>query len=115
MATSNEPRPQRLCDLCYQVDDHPRHVINGPGQGGPVDNDRIPDGTPASAIAELLNPNSSVRHLDCCAEAGCPICQATEQVTGGARGAKLIKAIVDDGVLADFDPSTVPGAEMVGA
>lgn len=58
-------RPQRFCDVCKQVDDHPRHV-NPPNAPG------------------------STRHLDCCAEAGCEVCQATEEEYGRRRGQELI-------------------------
>lgn len=66
---ANQSRPLRVCDVCNQADDHPRHVQ--PIRGG----------------------TNLVRHLDCCAAKGCGICQATEAVTAGARGDKLLKAI----------------------
>lgn len=62
-------RPRRFCDVCTQVDDHPRHVQSQKG-GAPL-----------------------VRHLDCCAAQGCEVCQTTEAVTGGARGKKLLEKI----------------------
>ena len=54
-------RPIRPCDVCGQYDDHPRHVQKG-----------------------------MIRHLDCCAASGCPVCAETETVTEGRRGQDLI-------------------------
>lgn len=91
-------RLPRLCDVCGQLDDHPRHVTAVPiGYDGAVPDDafldRLPDGAPARAIAELMDPSTLVRHLDCCAAAGCESCQQAEQVNGGLRGAKLVAKI----------------------
>lgn len=59
-------RPLRLCDVCGQLDDHPRHVQN-------------------------LGPRGTViRHMDCCASRGCETCAETEKANGGKRGQKLI-------------------------
>lgn len=57
----------RICDVCRQIDDHPRHV-QGDGSGGVV----------------------KIRHLDCCAAEGCETCQGTEIETEGRRGQELI-------------------------
>lgn len=59
-------RPLRVCDVCNQADDHPRHV-----QGRP--------GLPALT-----------RHMDCCASEGCEVCAGTEKANKGLRGQKLI-------------------------
>lgn len=75
---SKTERPLRVCDVCNQADDHPRHVQ--PVRGG------VP----------------LVRHMDCCAARGCGICQATEAVTAGARGDELL-ATIRSGVLDDLD------------
>lgn len=56
-------RPTRGCNVCGQVDDHPRHV------------------------------DVNIRHIDCCAAAGCATCKATEAATKGERGPALLKAI----------------------
>lgn len=61
-----DERPQRSCDLCGLIDDHPRHVL-------------------------VLEPGvAQVAHLDCCAANGCPVCQASEEANGGRRGDELI-------------------------
>ena len=58
-------RSERPCTACGQVDDHPRHT----------------DGF-----------GDQMRHLDCCAAAGCPdgSCDSILAKAGGARGAELI-------------------------
>lgn len=94
MATNTE-RPLRLCDVCGQLDDHPRHVQGlppGSTDGTPTKEflDSLAPGAPVSAIAELLNPLTIVRHMDCCAAQGCEICAATEQEYGARRGQALI-------------------------
>ena len=59
-------RPVRFCDACKQYDNHPRHAHGNPLAGG------------------------WLRHMDCCASLGCPVCQETEAANAGARGAELI-------------------------
>lgn len=54
-------RPLRFCDVCKQVDDHPRHVQTG-----------------------------KTLHMDCCAAEGCGTCAGTEVLYGGRRGQELI-------------------------
>jgi hypothetical protein len=97
------PRHLRVCDVCGGVDDHPHHVEHYdpprpdlvPGQDFL---DRLGE-VPAGAMTELLNPATRSRHMDCCAEAGCATCNATEATHGGAkRGADLI-AHIDSGAV----------------
>jgi len=66
------PRVERGCDACGQVDDHPRHVRYDPASG-----------------------NDQIRHLDCCAQAGCPdgSCPEILARVGDVRGASLISAL----------------------
>ena len=97
-------RPLRFCDVCLELDDHPRHVqAVAADQRNEVPAGDIPAG-PATAVAQLLSPTTVIRHLNCCAEQGCSTCSATEQVTAGARGAELTAAILG-GALDGF---TVP-------
>ncbi len=60
-------RQLRVCDVCNQADDHPRHVQRS------EDERRV-----------------LTRHMDCCAAAGCDICAATEVEYGQRRGQELI-------------------------
>lgn len=74
-------RPVRVCDLCGQSDDHPRHVVaHGPGGAGPPDQllirqviaaRGVSDEVKAQAVADLADTTLRQAHLDCCAEAGC--------------------------------------------
>ena len=108
-------RPLRFCDVCGQLDDHPRHVIDGVTTGKPSDEWLAgidTNGAPVQAIAQLVNPSTLVRHIDCCAAAGCPVCQGTEALTDGHRGDELLAAL-QSGVLDDFEPPELP-AEMMG-
>ena len=95
---AEEIRPKRLCDVCSKLDDHPRHVQAVPvGTEGVVPNDAfldgLPDGVPARAIAELMDPTTVVRHMDCCASRGCNICMEVLDVAKAAHGAALTKAL----------------------
>lgn len=80
-------RPLRVCDLCGQVDDHPRHSIAGtvPGQGnfGPSSEEigarvvravnAAPEDQRSRLLRDFYDTTTSDRHLDCCAAAGCPL------------------------------------------
>lgn len=118
MTTAAEPRRLRLCDVCGGLDDHPRHVTGLPGgaTGGAPDQaflDALPDGCPAYAIAELLDPTTYVRHMDCCAAQGCSICKETEAVHGGLRGDALLENILGGAVdhLSDSGPHVAAATE----
>lgn len=98
MTDIGDGRPLRVCDICGQVDDHPRHVIAGPD---PNTFPRVPDDIVDKVLAaapeqdrgrllrDLLDTGSSDRHLDCCRQAGCPdgscdlVTQGAEQLRGG--------------------------------
>lgn len=99
-------RPFRGCDVCGQCDRHPRHVYGvGPDHPDAVPSDefmaalleRLPNGTPpadvASAVKGLLDPFTLIRHMDCCAAAGCPdgTCVARLEQVGDLRGDKLVR------------------------
>lgn len=91
----SDDRPLRFCDVCGGLDDHPRHVIALPRdstEGTPSKEflDSLDSGAPVSAVAELMNPTTTVRHMDCCAEQGCEVCRATEEEYGRRRGQELI-------------------------
>lgn len=106
-------RVQRLCDVCGQLDDHPRHVTAvGPDTPGAVPDNTflssLPDGTPALAIAELLDPTTVVRHMDCCAAAGCGVCSnVIAAAPKGATGDKLTQHLTSGAVniLSDSQPT----------
>lgn len=92
-------RHQRLCDVCGQLDDNPRHVqAVGPDHPGAVPSDAfingLPDGVPARAVAELMDPTTLVRHMDCCGAAGCSLCQDVLAAAGAAHGDALTEALV---------------------
>lgn len=102
MTDIGEGRPLRVCDLCGQVDDHPRHVIAGAMRDAfPRVADEVIEQVLANApehergrlLRELLDTASSDRHLDCCREAGCPDASC-DLVTAGAEhltGAELLE------------------------
>lgn len=95
--TTPDVRVKRLCDVCFQVDDHPRHVQFVTEGGVPTQAElaRIPDGTPAAAIAEILDPTTVVRHFDCCK---CESCAVQLNLAGPrVRGAKLLAHIQNNG------------------
>jgi hypothetical protein len=86
--------PLRYCDVCFKIDEAPRHVVDGVRDNVPTEDQlaSLPPGPP-SAGAQLMNPNTRVRHIDCCAAQGCEVCQATEALTGGARDDDLLIAL----------------------
>ena len=108
--------PYRVCDLCGQVDDHPRHVIAGVIDGvHPVDEvlrqaviDNLGELFSAGKVtveqvlrvgADYTDTTSSDRHLDCCAAAGCPTGTCAGQVVGadGKTGAAMRRHLLKAG------------------
>jgi hypothetical protein len=95
MSNIGNGRVLRVCDLCGQVDDHPRHVIAGSEAGKfplPVgDMARLVMQNSANLsveeqnrlLTDLIDTSSSDRHLDCCATAGCPTNTCGPQVADG--------------------------------
>ena len=74
-----EQRPVRMCDSCGGVDTAPRHVHGvGPGQSptDPAVADKAlanaGDAHRAAILQQILNTDTQVKHLDCCASDGCP-------------------------------------------
>lgn len=114
-----QQRLRRLCDVCGQLDDHPRHVQAVPdGTEGTVPSTEflqsLPDGAPALAIAELMDPTTVVRHMDCCASKGCRLCLDTLEAAGGAHGAKLITALTGGAADNLGTPTTVVKLQKEG-
>lgn len=117
MPTTNigDGRALRVCDLCGQVDDHPRHVIAGHDAEAfprPFDDivNRVLEAAPsaerARLVRELTDTSSSDRHLDCCAQAGCPTDTCGPQVAGaeGKTGAAMLRHLTgQDDPFADRD------------
>lgn len=74
-------RPLRICDVCGEVDDLPRHVVaHSPGEV-PVNTDLVvtiasrDDLDPVvreSIVADIIDTSLELRHMHCCAGAGCP-------------------------------------------
>ena len=100
--TTPDTRVQRLCDVCFQVDDHPRHVTYVLDGGVPTAAELAAidarTDIPASALREVLDPTTVVRHMDCCASRGCPTCAAQlKLVPRGAKGSKLLGHIQANG------------------
>lgn len=68
-AEIGDGRPRRFCDICTQADDHPRHVV------------------------VLEDGSTQTRHLDCCADSGCPdgSCVQVREGAEDLRGAALLE------------------------
>lgn len=96
-------RVLKVCDVCGGVDDHPRHVIAGTTAGvfepDPSVVRKVAQNAPADEVdrlvADVLDTSSQERHLDCCAEVGCPTgsCNDILAAAGSRRGAALLKHI----------------------
>jgi hypothetical protein len=98
----NDERPLRFCDVCGQLDDHPRHVVQLVGdatEGTPSDEflaGLTMGDAPVYAVKQLVDGTFTCRHMDCCAANGCPTCQATEAEYGERRGQKLIDHLAEE-------------------
>lgn len=91
-------RAMRLCDMCGGYDDFPRHVTSLPEPSAEAVPTReflsaLPSGVDALAVAELMDATTFVRHMNCCANAGCAACTAVVAACGGAEGQDLTDAI----------------------
>lgn len=94
-------RPVRGCDICAQVDNHPRHVMGVPADfPGAVPSDDVLDrleqaGIPGRALREQLDPLTVVRHFDCCAQVGCldGSCDQVLAEAGDKRREALVKHV----------------------
>lgn len=97
-----EDRPVRGCELCGQVDDHPR-VVHPFLVNQDVATDKrdllIENGLRGNLLDEVLDPTSRVAHHDCCSQAGCPtgVCDQVVAENGGKTGAALLKSITKEG------------------
>jgi len=103
-----ENRPLRGCELCGQVDTAPRHVVATPkGQAGvpgpEILHKLIENGIPDEALAAILADDTQVRHMDCCAAAGCPAepgaqCGDGERAGSGKQNDELLRHIQNPAV-----------------
>lgn len=106
----------RVCDLCGGVDDAPRHVVAFSGFGDDLAaeaSDELFDkvlaaeglsgGDRREAVRALNDRTVHVRHLDCCAAAGCPdgTCNAIHALTTGANVERGQELHAKDSVLRD--------------
>lgn len=100
-------RPLRGCQACGKVDDHPRHVADVlDGSNAAASQEAIRAATAAAmehgpdvvaaVLPPLLDGATYYRHLDCCAEAGCPdgSCAAVMRGADGRTGQALVDYIV---------------------
>lgn len=100
-------RPMRSCDVCGQIDDHPRHIFAAEGSGEvyavnakAVDAAYAKKGLGArdvvAIVRDLEDTSSLTRHMDCCREAGCPTgdCDNAPKKTGN----ELLAAITGEKV-----------------
>jgi hypothetical protein len=103
-------RALRVCDICFGVDDHPRHTFAGGTDEfvshlahelvtlehniealGDVDGD-----VHARLVMDFLDRSVNDRHMDCCASVGCPTgdCDRVMDDADTKRGSALLKVIV---------------------
>ena len=99
-------RPLRICDVCGQIDDHPRHVV-GHDVNGPVPvntalvvaissrTDLSPEDK-ESIVADILDTTLEQRHMDCCVQAGCPDGSCAPNAITGLTGAELLAHITGE-------------------
>lgn len=109
MTDTTTERPLRMCDTCGGVDDHPRHVFaHTPGEGRTSSDVAAAAlaATPSDRVAAILDQirdeSTTMRHMDCCRDAGCPD-GTCGRVTSGAedqRGAALVAHLTENGTRA---------------
>jgi len=99
-----EGRPLRVCEVCGGYDDHPRHVVvSAEGEVGVPSADvvdkMVQNGASGEAITQAMDPTTQIRHLDCCAQVGCPDGTCNELVDGadGKTGADLLAHLTQKG------------------
>lgn len=98
MANIGDDRPLRGCEVCGGVDDHPRHACLVPvGYAGAVPQGDVlqkllDNGISGVALSEAMDAQTTMRHIDCCAAAGCPdgSCPPVVAQTNGVTGKKLL-------------------------
>jgi hypothetical protein len=102
---AEEPRPLRGCESCGQVDDHPKsvHYVD-PNSPESELRDEVLDrllenGISGTALKELQDRNTIIRHHDCCHEAGCPtgLCDEVIDKHGTKTGDTLLRSIQKEG------------------
>lgn len=72
----------RVCDICGLIDDLPRHVVAHDPGAAPATSGRALDAVlenttastadKAAAVAAIEDDTLQIRHIPCCAAAGCP-------------------------------------------
>lgn len=101
-------RPLRSCDVCGQIDDHPRHIFDtNAAENFAVNEDAIKaafganeDGKVSgmelyAIVTDLRDTSFLTRHFDCCRDAGCPTgeCGAVLESVDNAHGLAIVKAL----------------------
>jgi hypothetical protein len=102
---SDEKRPLRICDSCGAIDDHPRHAfVTSPDTDAGASSKEVLDKALASAknaeekqavLNAALDGYVLTKHMDCCAEDGCPdgSCDTILAEQGDKRGLDLAAAL----------------------
>lgn len=94
-------RPLRVCDICGQVDDHPRHVFGAYGTQFELPDAALiqavarradlPEPVVTEAIRSLTDTTELCAHFDCCAGSGrCDGSCAAQVAAAGGGGAALV-------------------------
>jgi hypothetical protein len=105
-------RPNRSCDVCGVIDQHPRHIFDTLGVQGleqtvnedavqkAYENENISRQELVAIVSDLRDVSSFTRHMDCCASVGCPdgTCEKIMKDTKNAHGFKLVEAITGEKV-----------------
>jgi hypothetical protein len=98
-------RPLRICDVCGQVDDHPRHLVAAALGEIPVNQENLSrvladasldTDTKAALIADIVDTTTQDRHFDCCTNVGCPD-GTCDRHPNELTGTALLEAILAEG------------------
>ncbi len=101
-----DQRPLRSCDVCGQIDDHPRHTflalasgvefpVNDAAVQAVYDTKGLATADAVRIVNDLQDPSVQERHLDCCRDAGCPdgSCDAQLKKVKDAHGIAIVQAL----------------------
>ncbi len=101
-----DQRPLRSCDVCGQIDDHPRHTflalasgvefsVNDAAVQAVYDAKGLATADAVRIVNDLKDTSVQERHFDCCRDAGCPdgTCDKVLTDTKNAHGIAIVQAL----------------------
>lgn len=99
-----DERALRICDVCGQIDDHPRHVfvadnipVNQAHVEAVLERDDLSPAVRSRIAQDVMDTTIQQRHMDCCHAAGCPArgtdADCAQFAATGLTGDELVRHI----------------------